>query len=82
MANIIIGRVAPLFKGEFDSSTTYDRLDIVLYKGSSYVCMFDGTSNIVPTDETKWIMVASKGDMGRVDTYLDFQIGLNNYNNF
>ena len=82
MANIIIGRVAPLFKGEYDSAQKYNRMDIVSYQGSSYVCMYDETSNILPTDETKWLLVAAKGDTGQVETYLDFEQGINTYNNF
>lgn len=63
MSNILIGRVAPVFKGEYDSANTYNRLDIVLKDGSSYVCLQDGTTGLEPPS-SNWLMVASKGNAG------------------
>ena len=78
MANIIIGKVAPTFKGEWDSTVTYNRLDIVSYNGSSYGCVSDNVNNKIPTNETYWKLVASKGDISSVDCNL----GNNTYNDF
>lgn len=42
------GSGAPVFTGEFDINRVYNENDIVEYNGSSYVCMFDETTNIKP----------------------------------
>lgn len=78
MAKIVIGKVAPIFKGAWSSTVTYTRLDIVKYMGSSYVCIVNNTSGSLPTDESKWLLVAEKGDMGAVD----LTVGNKTFNNF
>ena len=78
MANIIIGKVAPVFKGTWTNTATYTRLDIVNYMGSSYACIIDTVSGSLPTDETKWVLVASKGDIGN----LDVTVGNNTFNDY
>ena len=78
MANIIIGKVAPVFKGEYSSATTFNRLDIVSYNGSSYACLLDNTKGVVPTNSSRWVLVASKGDVGSVD----YNLGNKTYNDF
>lgn len=70
MANIIIGKVAPVFVGEWNKAVTYYRLDIVSYDGSSYVCLTDNVSSVEPTNESFWRLVAKKGDVGAVDVTL------------
>ena len=78
MAKIVIGKVAPIFKGAWSSTVTYTRLDIVKYMGSSYVCIVGNTSGSLPTDESKWVLVAEKGDIGVVD----LTVGNKTFNNF
>ena len=78
MANIIIGKVAPIFKGAWSTTATYTRLDIVKYMGSSYVCIVDTTTGSLPTDEGKWVLVAEKGDVGSVD----LTVGNKTFNDF
>lgn len=45
------GRVLLIPKGEYNSQTTYQPLDMVYYNGNSYVCKLASTGNL-PTDTT------------------------------
>ena len=58
MATIDIGKIKPVFKGTYDNSTAYVLDDIVYYNGSSYVAKTSTTGNL-PTDTTKWNILAS-----------------------
>ena len=78
MANIIIGKIAPVFKGEWSTNVTYTRLDIVSYMGSSYACIVESASGSLPTDTSKFVLVASKGDVGTVD----LTVGNKSFNDF
>ena len=55
-----LGRVVPLFKGNYDAATTYGFLDVVYYDNSSFVAL-DTTTGNLPTDTTHWLPVALKG---------------------
>lgn len=57
-----LGRVLPIFKGEYDPTETYENLDVVLYNGSSYVAL-NTTTNNLPTDENHWVLVALAGTL-------------------
>ena len=57
-----LGRVLPIFRGEYDPTATYENLDVVLYNGSSYVAL-NTTTNNLPTDETHWAIVAQAGTL-------------------
>lgn len=59
MAQINIGRVLPIFRGEYNTNTTYERLDIVSYQGSSYVAK-EHTIHNLPTS-SHWRLVAQGG---------------------
>lgn len=52
------GKVALTPKGNYDATATYTYLDFVLYNGSSYVAK-ETVSGILPTDNTKWQMLAA-----------------------
>ena len=58
MAQIDIGKIKPVFRGTYDNSTAYVLDDIVYYNGSSYVAKTSTTGNL-PTDTTKWNILAS-----------------------
>lgn len=58
-----LGKVATTPKGEYSNETTYIRLDIVSYNGSSYVCLKESVGNL-PTNTEYWQLIASKGDTG------------------
>lgn len=55
-----LGTVAMTPKGEYDSSAYYERLDIVIYNGSSYVAI-QSTNGNLPTNTTYWQLLAQKG---------------------
>ena len=57
----ILGKVVITNKGEYDSSAVYEILDVVSYQGSSYISkVYDNDS--LPIDDTKWQLLAQKGD--------------------
>ena len=55
-----LGRVVPIFKGTYDNSTTYEKLDVVYYNGSSYVAN-DTTTGVNPSNTEMWQPVAMAG---------------------
>ena len=59
---INIGRILPIFKGQWNSATTYTKLDVVLQEGCSWVAL-RGNTNVEPnqSNNSDWLMVASKG---------------------
>lgn len=58
-----LGRVIPIFKGEYNNETEYKYLDVVLYNGSSYVVVKDSTTGNLPTNTEYWAMVAHAGEL-------------------
>lgn len=50
--------------GEYDPNISYDQYNTVIYFGSTYMCLEDGTKGVLPTDNTKWLCIAQKGDDG------------------
>ena len=75
-----IGRVSPYFRGEWSSVLHYDYLDVVYYKGESYVNVFQNNWNIPPNTTMKgyWLKIAKRGGDGinyewlNTDTFKDF----------
>ena len=63
MAKQILGRVSVLFKGEYEPTTNYEKLDIVSYNGSSYACLKESVG-VLPTDTNYWQLVAERGEQG------------------
>lgn len=51
------GRVLLIFKGDYESATTYKPMDVVIYGVNSYVCLLESTGN-VPTNTTYWQTLA------------------------
>lgn len=58
----VAGGLTP--KGAYDGATTYSIGDSVSYNGSSYILYASATSGTLPTDNTKWQLLASKGSTG------------------
>mgnify|MGYP004516745505 CR=1 FL=1 len=57
----ILGKVVITNKGEWNSSNVYEVLDVVSYQGSSYISkVYD--NNSLPTEDSKWQLLAQKGD--------------------
>jgi len=56
----IMGGLTP--RGTYDNGTDYAVGDSVEYNGSSYVMYADAAAGTLPTDTTKWQLLAEKGD--------------------
>lgn len=65
MAKIKIGRVRPVYRGDYSASTAYVVLDRVKHNGSIWECIADATG-IEPqaSASTYWIEIGAKGDAG------------------
>jgi len=59
----ILGIVSIKNKGEYDSDTNYEKLNVVTYQGSSY-CAKTSVQGVLPTDTDYWDLLAEKGDKG------------------
>lgn len=68
-----IGKVAIKLRNEWQErpDRTYMKLDAVSKDGSSYVSLIDNNT-AVPTDASKWMVLAKKGDKGDKVTLADF----------
>lgn len=67
MANAVVtslGRVQPIYRGNYIHGTEYSLLDNVLYNGSTYVSLVDNNRNHYPSDTTYWQQIASRGLQG------------------
>lgn len=58
----VAGGLVP--KGPYNAGTDYAVGDSVDYNGSSYVMYADAAAGTLPTDTTKWQVLANKGDTG------------------
>lgn len=61
MASKIIGRVLLNFAGEYNEKIAYKYLDVVTYKGSSYVCKVDSTGK-APDISPNFVLLAKGGE--------------------
>lgn len=59
----VLGIVGMENKGAYDANAYYEKLNVVSYQGSSY-CALNSVHNVLPTDTTKWQLIAEKGDKG------------------
>lgn len=61
MAQIDLGRILPIFRGIYVNTVNYEKLDIVYYKGSSYVANSNMRGIAPDSTETNntWQLVAS-----------------------
>lgn len=61
MASKVIGRVLLNFAGEYNEKIAYKYLDVVTFKGSSYVCKVDSTGK-VPDISPNFVLLAKGGE--------------------
>lgn len=64
MAKIKIGRVRPVYKGDYAASTAYVVLDRVKHNGSIWECVADATGVEPRATSASWIEIGAKGDTG------------------
>lgn len=57
----LLGKVMVTNRGEYNSSTTYEILDIVSYNGSSYISKENDNTDL-PASSDSWQLLALKGD--------------------
>lgn len=60
MADINLGKIKPIYKGEHSNTTIYKELDIVIKDGSSYIVLKEGSGEI--TDTTLFGLLSKKGN--------------------
>lgn len=58
-----VGRVLIIPKGDYDSNTDYEMLDVVFYNGSSWIAK-GNTKGVAPSDSVKdvWMRLCSTVD--------------------
>ena len=63
-----IGRVIPFYVGEWQENQVYEKLDNVLYNGSTYMALRTVPSTVTQPDRnpTYWQLIAKKGDTGGI----------------
>lgn len=66
MPSLAIGRVQPVFVGEYDSGRAYSVLERVTYLGEVWECVSDTQPGTAPQDnsDTFWLKLGAKGDKG------------------
>jgi len=71
---VITGGLVPM--GEYAAGTDYAVGDMVSYTdGNSYVMYVNAAAGTAPTDDTKWMLVAEKGDTGASASISDTAYG-------
>ena len=69
MSSTINVKIAPLPRGDYSSSATYAKLDVVSYNGSSYMAIKAVPTGTVPTNTTYWqLLVDNSVTDGAVTT--------------
>ena len=68
MASQELGKVSLTPKGDYSSSTPYERLDIVSYNGGSYLALQNMTGVEPADDGTNWMQIAAPGSPGSPGT--------------
>lgn len=66
------GRAMMLYRGLYDITHTYEKLDVVNHNGSLYISTTDGNLGTEPTDGTKWKLFLQGGvsdNIQATDTY-------------
>ena len=64
MGQINLGRVVPYYIGAWNSTREYNKLDVVSYNGSSYICTRTNKNSTPSSSNTNWLLLAEKGDKG------------------
>ena len=69
MSETILGRIAPVYQGEYDSTKTYVILDRISYDGNYYECIQDAEAGVAPTDLKHWVILGTIGTDGKIPNH-------------
>lgn len=58
MATYNLGRILPIFKGIWDSTVNYKRMDIVLWNSNSWVAKNDNVNSEPADNSSDWLCIA------------------------
>lgn len=61
MSTVSLGRVSIVPRGEYDPTATYDRLDALTYRGSSYLALRT-VRGVEPSGGDDYMLLAAAGD--------------------
>lgn len=67
MPTLNLGKVRPVYKGVYDTGTTYTVLDRVLFEGTVYECVADAPAGTAPQpdeDTAFWVRIGTQGAKG------------------
>ena len=67
MPTLNLGKVRPVYKGVYDTGTTYTVLDRVLFEGTVYECVADAPAGTAPAqdeDTAFWVRIGDQGAKG------------------
>lgn len=66
MPSLVLGRVRPVFQGEYSSAKSYVVLDRVTYNGEVWECVKDAPAGTAPqgNSSTFWVKIGAKGPQG------------------
>lgn len=66
MPSLVLGRVRPVFQGEYSSAKSYVVLDRVMYNGEVWECIKDAPAGTAPQDNSSafWVKIGAKGPQG------------------
>ena len=65
MGKVVIGKVRPVYRGEYSGTVTYESMDFVRYLDDAWIAIADGVLGVTPgTDPTKWALLGVKGAQG------------------
>lgn len=80
MPNTVLGKVSLTPKGEYDPAAVYERLDIVIYGGNSWLVLTDGVTGITPAEGENYTLLAP-GSLVTVETLTGSELSLTLANN-
>ena len=67
-----LGKIGISYKGDYDSNTTYERLDAVEHNGSTYLAIKDAPDGAPRDDKVNWIYLAKGFSVDIGDSEITF----------
>ncbi|MFW6021647.1 MAG: hypothetical protein ACOCPR_06145, partial [Guyparkeria sp.] len=71
MPTVNLGRVKPIWRGQFDEEYEYQPLDFLKYNGGLYFCVATPPVGTLPTDDTYFESVINPGDISSIEYWQD-----------